>query len=60
MADACVFLMSHYDGDTPINIGTGEEVSIRELATIVRDVVYPDATGSIPTACIPTAVRAKC
>lgn len=46
MADACVFLMSHYDGDTPINIGTGEEVSIRELATIVRNVVYPEATVS--------------
>lgn len=44
LADACVFLMKHYDGDAHVNIGSGEEVSIRELAETVRDVVYPQAS----------------
>lgn len=39
LADACVFLMEHYDGAEHINIGSGEEVSIRELAEIIKDVV---------------------
>ena len=39
MADACVFLMENYDGEQHINIGTGEEVSIKELAEIVKEVV---------------------
>lgn len=39
MADACVFLMENYDGEQHVNIGTGEEVSIRQLAEIVKDVV---------------------
>ena len=32
MADACIFLMENYDGEQHVNIGTGKEVSIRELA----------------------------
>ena len=32
LADACLFLMEHYDGDEHINVGTGEDLSIRELA----------------------------
>ncbi len=43
LADACVFLMEHYDGAEHINVGTGEDLSIRELAEMVRDVVYPGA-----------------
>src|SRR5689334_5561320 len=43
LADACLFLMTHYDGAEHINVGTGEDLSIRELAEIVRDIVYPDA-----------------
>ena len=39
MADACVYLMENYDGEQHLNIGTGEEVSIRELAEIVKTVV---------------------
>ncbi len=39
MADACVFLMKNYDGEQHVNIGTGEEVSIRELAEAVKEVV---------------------
>ena len=43
LADACVFLMRHYEEETHINVGTGEDLSIRELAELVRDVVYPDS-----------------
>ena len=32
LADACVFLMEHYDELGHINVGTGEDLSIRELA----------------------------
>lgn len=39
MADACVFLMENYDGEQHVNIGTGVEVSIRELAETVKKVV---------------------
>lgn len=39
MADACLFLMSRYDGEEIVNIGVGEDLSIGELASIVRDVV---------------------
>lgn len=39
MASACVFLMQNYDGEQHVNIGTGEEVSIRELAETVKEVV---------------------
>jgi GDP-L-fucose synthase len=42
LADACLFLMQHYEGETHINVGTGEDQSIRELAEMVRSVVYPD------------------
>jgi GDP-L-fucose synthase len=43
LADACVFLMQHYSEQSHINVGTGEEVTIRELAEMVRDIVYPRA-----------------
>ena len=41
LADACLFLMEHYDGDDHINVGTGEDISIRELAELIRDIVAP-------------------
>ncbi len=44
LADACVFLMDQYDEIDHINVGTGEDLSIRELAETIRDVVYPAAT----------------
>jgi GDP-L-fucose synthase len=43
LASACVFLMEHYDGEPHINVGTGQDLSIRELAEMIRDVVYPQA-----------------
>jgi GDP-L-fucose synthase len=39
LADACFFLMRHYDRDEHINVGTGEDLTIRELAELVREVV---------------------
>ncbi|OOM77959.1 GDP-L-fucose synthase [Clostridium puniceum] len=39
MADACVYLMNNYDGEEHVNIGTGEEVSIKDLAFIIKDIV---------------------
>jgi len=44
LADACVFLMNTYDGLEHINVGSGEDLSIRELAETLRDVIHPDAT----------------
>ncbi len=41
MADACVFLLEHYSGEQHVNIGTGKEVTIRQLAeTVQRTVGY--------------------
>ena len=39
MADACVFLLENYSGEQHVNIGTGKEVTIKELAETVKDVV---------------------
>jgi GDP-L-fucose synthase len=43
LADACVFLMERYSETGHINVGTGEDLSIRELAMLVRDIVHPEA-----------------
>jgi GDP-L-fucose synthase len=43
LAAACLFLMQHYDAPEHINVGVGEDLSIRELAEMVRDIVYPAA-----------------
>lgn len=39
MADACVFLLENYEGEQHVNIGTGKEVTIKELAETVQKVV---------------------
>jgi len=39
LADACVFLMQNYSDYGWVNIGSGEEVSIAELAQLVKEVV---------------------
>ncbi len=39
MADACVFLLENYSGEQHVNIGTGKEVTIKELADTVKKVV---------------------
>ena len=43
LADACVFLMAHYDAAGHINVGTGEDLAIRELAETLREVIHPRA-----------------
>ena len=39
MADACVFLMNHYDNSEIINIGTGQDITIHELALLIKNIV---------------------
>lgn len=39
LADACVFLMENYSGDETVNVGTGKELTIRELTGLVAKVV---------------------
>ena len=39
LADACLFLMQNYDDESIVNVGIGEDMSIRELAELVREVV---------------------
>lgn len=39
LANACVFLMNNYDGEEPINIGSGVEINIKTLAKTIADVI---------------------
>ncbi|WP_460942291.1 GDP-L-fucose synthase [Spirosoma daeguense] len=39
LADACFYLMEHYNDELFVNIGTGEDVTIRELAELVKETV---------------------
>jgi len=43
LADACLYIARHYDEAEHINVGTGEDLTIRELAERVRDIVHPEA-----------------
>src|SRR5687767_3001471 len=49
LASACLYLMDHYDGIEHINVGSGEDLSIRELAEMIRDVVHPAARLTFDT-----------
>lgn len=49
LADACLFLMEHYEQPGPINVGTGIDLPIRELAELVRDVVGAEVTLTFDT-----------
>ncbi len=49
LADACWFLMNRYDGEVPINVGSGEDQTIRQLAETVRQVVHPGARLTFDT-----------
>jgi GDP-L-fucose synthase len=42
LADACLFLMQNYDENDIINVGVGEDISIKELAGLVRETVGYD------------------
>lgn len=39
LADACVHLMKNYSGNEIINIGVGEDISIKDLALLIKDIV---------------------
>ena len=45
LARACVFLMENYTGSEFVNVGTGEDLTIRELAELIRNIV--GFTGNI-------------
>jgi GDP-L-fucose synthase len=39
VANACLYLMDHYEGNSPVNIGLGKDISIKELTEIIAEVV---------------------
>jgi GDP-L-fucose synthase len=39
LADACLFLMRHYEDEAPINVGWGVDISIRELGQMMAEVI---------------------
>lgn len=39
MADACLHLMEHYDGPEQVNVGTGKDTTIKEIAEVIAEVV---------------------
>lgn len=39
LAEACRFLLENYDSEVPVNVGTGQELRIADLANLVADVV---------------------
>lgn len=39
LAEACVFLMADYDGEEWLNIGTGQDISIKDLALLIKSIV---------------------
>jgi GDP-L-fucose synthase len=43
LAAACIFLMEHYEDELHINVGTGQDVSIQELAQLIAETVHPGA-----------------
>jgi GDP-L-fucose synthase len=63
LAEACVFLMQHYDAPDLINVGTGEEVSILQLAELIARVVGfagRIATDPARPDGMPSATATKC
>ncbi|NQY57097.1 MAG: NAD-dependent epimerase/dehydratase family protein, partial [Ilumatobacteraceae bacterium] len=43
LASACVHLMHHYNSGQLINVGTGTDTTVEDIASLVRDVVHPTA-----------------
>jgi GDP-L-fucose synthase len=46
MARACLHLLEHYDGPDQVNVGTGKDATIREIADVIADVVGYDGVTS--------------
>ena len=49
LADACLHLMDHYSDAGHVNVGTGVDGTIRELAEAIRDLVHPTASIQFDT-----------
>lgn len=50
MAAACLYLLEHYDGPEQVNVGTGRDATIQEIAALVAEVVgYDGETAWDPT-----------
>jgi GDP-L-fucose synthase len=50
LADACIFLMERYTGNDIVNIGSGQEITVRDLATLVNNAVgYQGTIAFDPT-----------
>jgi GDP-L-fucose synthase len=49
LADACVFLMDNYEGQEIVNVGVGEDISIREVAELISEVVGYDGEIAFDT-----------
>ena len=39
LADACIYLLKNYNGIQPINVGTGEDISIKDFAEKIKNIV---------------------
>jgi len=39
LADACLFIMKHYDDNEIINVGVGKDINIKELAEMIKEIV---------------------
>ncbi len=59
MADACLHLLEHYDGAQQVNVGTGKDATIREIAEVVAEVVGFEGETHWDTPS-PTARRRSC
>ena len=49
LADACLFLMDNYSDLEHINVGTGVDHSIKDLAESIRDMIYPEVEIAFDT-----------
>ena len=43
LADACLVIMEKWENPEHINVGAGKDLTIKELAETVRDIVFPEA-----------------
>jgi GDP-L-fucose synthase len=49
LADACLYLMQHYDAPGLVNIGVGEDISILELAQLISGITGYEGTITLDT-----------
>ena len=49
LADACLFLMKHYNNKDIVNVGTGSDITIKELAYLIKEIVGFDGELSFDT-----------